>query len=545
MAESTAATNHHLVRSTVIVIVSFAAAKLISLAQTFIIARIFGVSAQYDTYVIANRIPEQIFNLIAGGAIAFAFIPVFTGMLARGEVQTAWKTASHIINTLFTVTLVVSIFAFIFAPWLIGSVVAPGFDAASQAQTVELMRILLISTLIFSVSGLSMGILQSHNRFLLPSLAPIMFDLGILFGAWFLVPGMGIHGIAVGAVIGAALHFAVQVPGLIQVRMRWTPGLGWNDPNLRMIIRLMIPRVLDLGVIAVTAIVSANILSRLEPGSASAYDWGWRIMQIPETLVGTAMGVVIFPTLAALSSVGNVSGKRDAMSGALRFILIATIPSAIGLIVIGRPLISLLERGAFDASASALVFTTLQFFAIGIIFHSLLEVVARSFYADKDTMTPLWAAIGGAVINIVFAILLSGVAQSDPTNLHGSVGGLALANTLGVTFEVVALAVVLRRRWNGLNENVLALTTLKTFAASLAMALAILVVEFVIQRIGLTERGFLWTVIALGIEVTVGVLVFIGAALALKMDELRTLIALVLRRRRMPSPPAPLPQGEG
>ncbi len=533
MAESTAATNRHLIRSTATVVVAFAIAKLISLAQTFIIARVFGVSAQYDTYVIANRIPEQIFNLIAGGAIAFAFIPVFTGMLARGENDTAWRTASHIINTLFSVTLFVGLLAFIFAPWLIGTVVAPGFDAASQAQTVELMRILLVSTLIFSVSGISMGILQSHNRFLLPALAPIMFDLGILFGAWFLVPRLGIHGIAVGAVIGAALHLAVQIPGLIQVRMKWRAELGWDDPNLRMIIKLMIPRILDLGVIAVTTIVTANILSRLDTGSASAYDWGWRIMQIPETLVGTAMGVVIFPTLAALSSVGNVDGKRDAMSGALRFILIATIPSAVGLIVVGRPLISLLERGAFDASASALVYSTLQFFAIGIIFHSLLEVVARSFYADKDTMTPLWAAIGGAAITVVFAIILSGVAQSDPTNPHGYVGGLALANTLGVTFEVGVLMWLLRRRWNGLKGNTLAITTAKTLAASLAMALAIVAVEFVVQKIGLSERGFIWTVVALGVEVAVGAVVFVVVALMLKMDELRTLIALLLRRRKL------------
>jgi putative peptidoglycan lipid II flippase len=261
-------------------------------------------------------------------------------------------------------------------------------------------------------------------------------------------------------------------------------------------------------------------------------------MQIPETLVGTAMGVVIFPTLAALSTVGNIDGKRDAMSGALRFILIATIPSAIGLVLVGRPLISLLERGAMDASASALVYSTLQFFAIGIIFHSLLEVVARSFYADKDTYTPLWAAVGGAAINIVCAILFSGVLSSNPADPHGYVGGLALANTLGVTFEVAALAWLLRRRWRGLNENTLAMTTFKTLASSLAMGVVIVILEALFQRLGLTERGFIWTVIALGIEVVVGVIVFVGVALALKMDELRTLIALVLRRGRMPSPTA-------
>src|SRR5690606_27552891 len=189
----------------------------------------------------------------------------------------------------------------------------------------------------------------------------------------------------------------------------WVPELGWNDPELRRVIKLMIPRIADIGVVSVLTIVTSNILSRLGTGAASAFDWGWRLMQIPETLIGTAMGIVIFPTLSALSSLGDVSGKRDAMSGAVRFIVIGTIPSAVGLILIGRPMISLLERGAFDASASALVYNTLQFFALGIVVHSVLEVIARSFYADKDTLTPLIAALGGFAVNLVAAVVFSNV----------------------------------------------------------------------------------------------------------------------------------------
>ncbi len=550
MAEQPAAgRNPHLARSTLIVVVAFAAAKIISLAQTFIIARVFGVSAEYDTFVTANRIPEQIFNLIAGGAIAFAFIPVFAGLLAKDERETAWRTASYVVNTIFTVTLAVSAVAFLAAPWLIANVVAPGFSAADQAQTAALMRILLVSTLIFSVSGIAMGILQSHNLFLLPALAPILFDIGILFGVAFLIPLMGVYGIAAGAVLGAALHFGIQIPGLIRVRMRWRPGLGWNDPHLRRIITLMIPRIADLGVVAVAAVVTANILSRLGTGAASAFDWGWRLMQIPETLIGTAMGVVIFPTLAALSSVGDVSGKRSAMSGALRFILIGTIPSAVGLIVLGRPLISLLERGAFDASASDLVYSTLQFFALGIVVHSVNEVVARSFYADKDTFTPLWTAIGGFIVYLVAAIVFSNVLYVERVSalntmtapftslgtipITGNVGGLALANTLGITFEVVALMIVLRRRWHGIHENSLALTALKTLAASLVMALAVLAIAALWDALGFADRGLVFTVIQLGIQLIVGVAVFVGVALLLRMDELKTLIALLLRRRRL------------
>ncbi len=531
--------NRRLARSTLVVMLAFGAAKAISLGQTVIIAQVFGVGQEWDAFVAANSVPELIFTLIAGGALSHAFIPVFGGFLARNDRARAWRVAAHVINSVFVLTLLISAAVFVAAPWLVATLVAPGFDAAGQAQTVELMRILLASTLIFSVSGISMGILQSHNHFLLPALAPIMFDLGILFGVLFLIRPLGVNGIAVGAVLGAALHLGVQIPGLLHFRARWWPELGLRDPQLWRIVRLMLPRIAGLGVFSLNFLVMNNIASRLGTGAVSALSWGWRLMQIPQTLIGTAMGVVIFPTLAALSELGDEDGKRTAMSGALRFIMVASIPAAVGLIFVGRPLIGLLERGAFDASASALVYSTLQFFAFGMVFHSALEVVARSFYADKDTMTPLWAALGGALINLVLSFVLSGVGQAAANPLvggaqplQGNVGGLALANSLGVMFEVVALVFVLRRRWHGINENALARTTLKTLAASLAMAAAIVAVNALWLGAGLGARGLAFTVAQIGVEAGVGLLAFLAAAALLRMEELPALAGLLLRRRK-------------
>jgi putative peptidoglycan lipid II flippase len=520
--------NRQMVRSTITVMLAFAVAKAISLAQTFLIARLFGVGREWDTFVAANSIPEQIFTLIAGGALAYAFIPVFAGFLARDDREGAWSTATHVINTVFVITLVVSVLVFLAAPSLVANVVAPGFDAAGQAQTVELMRILLVTTLIFSVSGICMGILQSFKQFLLPALAPIMFDLGILFGAAFLTKPFGVRGIAYGAVIGAALHLAIQLPGLIRHRMRWRPSLGLKDPVLWRVLRLMLPRVAGLGVFSLNFIIMNRIASELGTGAVSALSWGWRLMQIPETLIGTAMGIVILPTLATLSEVGDEVGKRQAMSGALRFILIATIPAAVGLIIVGQPLISLLEGQAFDASATALVYSTLRFFALGLVVHSVLEIVARSFYADKDTLTPLWAALGGALINLVGSYLFTGVltGSADVTN----VGGLALANSCGVAFEVLTLLWILRRRWHGADENTLGRTLLKALAASLVMALAIVGVNTLWHTLGLGGRGMLLTVVQIAVEVGVGAAVFVGVGLLLKMTEIRSLFSLVLRR---------------
>lgn len=539
--------NRKLARSTILVMAAFGVAKAISLVQTVVIAEVFGLSSEWDSFVVANSIPELIFTLIAGGALAHAFIPVFSGFLARDDQAGAWRTATHVINTIFIATFIISIVTFVAAPWLVANVAAPGFDAASQAQTVELMRILLVTTLIFSVSGISMGILQSHNHFLLPALAPIMFDVGILFGVIFLIGPFGVNGIAVGAVLGAALHFGIQVPGLIHFRAHWWPELGLRDPVLWRIIRLMLPRIAGLGVFSLNFIIMNNIASRLGPGSVSALNWGWRLMQIPQTLIGTAMGTVIFPTLATLSELGDADGKREAMSGALRFIMIASIPAAVGLIFVGQPLIHLLERGAFDASASALVFDTLRFFALGLIVLSALEVVARSFYADQDTVTPLWAALGGATINLVGSLVFSNVSAAEASSFYnlvahqypllglvpvsGNVGGLALANSLGVTFEVTSLLWVLRHRWQGINESALARTTIKTIAASLVMALAIVVIDVAWTSLGLVDRGLIFNIAQVVAEAVGGALVFFATAALLRMSELRSLLGLVLRRK--------------
>ncbi len=535
----------HLARSTFMVMLAFLAAKIISLVQTLIIAQAFGVGRDLDAYVAANRIPELIVILISGGALTHAFIPVFSGFLAKGDLESAWRLSSHLINSIFTLAFLLSAIVFALAPWLVDNLVAPGFDEPTARSTVQLMRILLLSTIIFSVSGIFSGILNSHQHFILPALAPLMFDIGILIGVIFLLPRYGINGIAFGAVLGAGLHFSIQVPGLIRYQMRWSFELGLRNPQLWLVIRLMLPRIGGLGVFSLNFLVMNNIASRLGAGSVSALDWGWRLMQIPQTLIGTAMGIVIFPTLAALSELNDLSGKRDAMSGALRFILICSIPAAIALILLGRPLISLLERGAFDASASALVYSTLSMFTLGLIVHSALEIIARSFYADKDTLTPLFAALGGALINFVLAFALSDVARVDSNTLlnsvarwapwlqlsrdYGNVSGLALANSLGVMFEVLALLFILRRRWRGLAEDALARTLLKTLIASLVMAAAIVAVDLVWESLALGS-GIYLTIIRLLVGGAIGLAAFLLTALLLKMQELPELLTIIRQR---------------
>ncbi|MBN1565213.1 MAG: oligosaccharide flippase family protein, partial [Anaerolineae bacterium] len=395
--------------------------------------------------------------------------------------------------------------------------------------------------------------------------------VGILFGVIFLIGPFDVYGIAWGAVIGSFMHLGIQIPGLIRYKMRWTLRLGWRDPDLRRVIVLMLPRVAGLFVVTFNTIVFNNIASRMGSGAVAAFDWGYRLMNIPETLIGSAMGFVVFPTLAAFSEIGDVDKKRGAMVGALRFILIATIPAAVGLILIGKPMISLLERGAFDADDSTLVYGALQFFAFGIIFQSLHEVIARSFYADKDTYTPLWTAIIAAGVNvlIVGGLYLAYVNRFDDTvqvaftqwghqyasgdyaagwnTLMGArmdhitqvsgiagVGGLALGYTATFLVELVLLLVILRRRWHGIRENELLTTTLRTIGATAIMAGAVLVIDALLGAIHFHDAGTIKTALRVFVLAGAGAVTFVIAGVLLGLREIRTLPGMVLRRNTSP-----------
>ncbi len=515
-----------LARSTALVMVLLFVAKLISLLQKLIIVQRFGVGAEWDTFVAANQVPEQVFNLIAGGALGYAFIPVFSDLLTRvvpddPRRMVAWRLASNVLNAVFLAAAAVAVVVFIAAPWLVATVVAPGFSAESAAQTVALMRILLVSLMIFSVSGLTSSVLQSHQKFVLPALAPIVYDVGVLFGAAVLARGFGVFGIAYGAAIGAAGHFLIQVPGLIQCRAQWWPRVDVRDPELRRVIKLMIPRAIGLGLLNINLLVAINLASRLGAGAPSAYSWAWSLMQLPETLIGTAMGVVIFPTLSLLSAESDVSGKRTALNGAWRFILFGTIPAAALMIVVGRQALTLLEGGAFDAAGADAIFAALIFFAPGLIVHSSIEVVARGFYADKDSVTPLYVALLSAAINLSLGVIL--------LNPMG-VPGLALANTVAVATELTVLTLILRRRWGGLNDLTLWMVALKAALATLAMSLTI----WLILRL-LGAHGS--TVIRLGAALIGGGIVFVLGAVVLRMRELTDFVRL-LRQRAVPIKPS-------
>lgn len=486
------------------------------LIRNALIARRFGIGADLDAYYAAFKLPDLLFTVVAGGALATAFIPVFAGFVAAEDREGAWRLASAITNWVALIAGALAGVVALAAPWLAQTVIAPGFSPAQAAETAAVMRIVLVSTLIFCVSALQGSILHGFKHFLLPALAPVVYPIGVLAGAVWLAPQWGVRGLAAGAVIGAVLHLAIKIPGLIRYGFRWRPVLRAGDGAVRKVAALLGPRMLDLGVFHLTLLATTNLASRLGSGSVSALEWGWDAMQLPETIIGTAFGLVAFPTMADLAARGDRAGLAATLSESLRTVLTLAVPAAVGLILLGRPLLALLyQRGAFDAAATEAVYVALRFYALGLTAHVCLELAARTFFAQQNTITPLLLAAASAAANILLAALLMGPLGH---------GGLALANSVAVTLEVLALLVLLQRRLGQVIDRDFGRLMARLLIASAAMGGAILLLTTFAGR---ASWGNLMTLAGAG---AVGGGVYLGVCQALQVRELTRFVRAVVGR---------------
>ena len=504
-------TRRHVAMSALLVAALFGVDKVLGVVRDVVISRAFGTSAELDAYYAAFELPDGLFTVVAGSALATALIPVLSARITKGDREGVWRLTSAVVNLALVVVAAVSVIAAIFAPQVI-AFVAPGFDAYRATLSVQLMRLVLLQTLISSVSGIVMSVLQAHQHFVLPAAAPMAYTVGRILGAWLLAPRWSIFGLAWGGLLGSVGHLLIQVPGLIRYRARWWPTI--RHPDLGPLLRLMGPRMLGLGATYLSFVLPTFLGSRLEPGSISAYEYGWRLMQFPETILGTALGLTVYPTLAAKANAGERDGVRRIAAWALRLALALTIPAGVGLIMLGRQLTALLfQGGAFDAEATARVYLALQFFALGLVAHSMLEVVSRLFYAQRDMWTPFWTALGGLAVNAGLGWLFM------PRLAHGA---LALSNSLGASFQVVALLAVARVRLGQIEGRALAMTIVRTAGAAAVMAAAIWGLNLVLPNTGGAVSAVL--------GVCVGGAAYVLAAVLFRSEEIISLPRMLVRR---------------
>jgi len=507
-------------RAATLVMALFVLSRLLGLGRQIIVSAYFGTSGNLDAYLAANRITETIFLIVAGGALGSAFIPTFADHLARDDHAGAWELLSAVINlAMIAMTVAVGLIA-LFAPALVREVIALGFDVTRQRLTVRLLRLMLVTPVVFSVSGVVMSALNAHQHFLLPALAPSIYNLSIILGAILLGPRYGVAGMAVGVVVGSGLHLLVQIPQLLRFGGRYLPVLGLGNPSVREVGRLMCPRVLGTAVAQLNLVINNSLATQMGEGAVSAINFAWMLMLLPQGVFAQAIGTVAFPTFAKQAARGEEEALRRALSSTLRGIIFLSIPATVGMIVVGEPIVRLLfERGAFGSGSTQAVAWALAFFAIGLVGHAGLEIVARAFYALHDTFTPVWVGGLTMVTNVFLSLVLPGLFATAGLQAFG---GLALANSIATVLEFLALLILIQRRTGAAWGVEMRRTVTTSTVGALAMALALIGCRAALPDAGALVHG--------GGGIVLGLGTYLLATLLLRSEELRAMGQLILRR---------------
>jgi putative peptidoglycan lipid II flippase len=421
-----------------IVAAAYVVSRVLGLLREMLIARQFGTSPNYDAYVAAFKIPDLLFLVVMSGAFGSAFIPVFGGFLGRGDRERAWRLANAVLSYTVAVLIGGGLLVFIFAGPLMSIVVAPGLAKPQQELATNLTRLLLFSPLLLGIGAAGKGMLEAQDAFTISAIAPILYNIGIIFGALFLAPHIGVYGLAFGVIGGAFAHGSTQIVALMRRGLRIRPSFSRQVDGLMQVARLMGPRLIGQAAFQVNFIVMTNFASRLGDSRVSAINYAYQLFMLPHGILALSISTVIFPTMARQFELGLTREMRHTLASSLSPLLFLTIPASIGLFMFRVSIVQILfQFGSFSSQSTMLVAEALEYFAVGLLSFAVVEAVTRAFYAMHDTRTPVIASIITIVANIILSWFLA------PRMGHA---GLALSISITTTIEMLILLVVLVRR---------------------------------------------------------------------------------------------------
>ncbi|MBI2008358.1 murein biosynthesis integral membrane protein MurJ [Candidatus Amesbacteria bacterium] len=423
-----------------ILILTYGLSHLVGLLKTrLLIAYFFGSSASLlDVYYAAFVIPDTVFQLLIIGSLSAAFIPVFTQLLSRDEKE-AWHTASLSLNLVILAFLLLSVFIFIFANPL-SHLIAPGFSPSQISIMASLLRVMFAAQLFFAISGFLTGMIQSHQRFLAPALAPVAYNLGIILGIIVLSPTLGILGPALGVVFGAFLHMIIQLPIALRLGFRFSFNLDIGHPPVREIIRLLPPRTLALGIDQIEQFVAVFLTSLLAPGSLSLLNVSRLLYAIPSSLFGVTIAQAALPTLSRQSTQHDLHQFRATLASSFLQVSFLALPLSVLFVVLRIPIVRLVFGSqSFPWAATLLTAKTLAVLAVSAAFAAIIQLVIRGFYALHDTRTPLTIGFFAAVFDTVLSIILV-------RYFHLGVIGIAAAISTTAIIEALVLSFTLEHR---------------------------------------------------------------------------------------------------
>lgn len=481
-------------------------------------ARFFGgAESALDVYFAAFVIPDSIFQLLVVGALSAAFIPVYSRYLKRGDEQ-----ANHLVNAtlnlLLLFLLLIVILLFVFA--LPVSNLISNFSPPQALLMSNLMRIMLISQLFFTVSTFLTGILQSHQRFLIPAIAPLFYNFGIILGIIFLTPSLGIYGAGFGVIIGALLHMLVQIPLSLRLGFRYQLLLDFGHEGVANIRRLMIPRTAALAVIQLERWNAVFIASIFSAGSLTLFNFARQLYSLPISLFGVSLGQASFPTLSAQIADNNHDQFKKTLSHSLLQILFFSLPATALLLVLRLPVVRLVFGARnFPWEATLLTGKTLALLSLSIAPQAISQVLVRAFYALHNTKTPFLVSLATVILHLALSFFLA-------VTLNTGILGLSLGTTIANTLSIIMLLILLEKKLGRLYiyADTLKMLLATTFTAIFLWGPMRLLDQFVFD----TTRTFPLLLLT-GTASLIGLLVYFTLSFFLKIPQLTTVITLLQR----------------
>jgi putative peptidoglycan lipid II flippase len=514
---------------------AMAMSRVTGLLREIVMARLFGAGFVYDAFLLGFRIPNLTRDLFAEGALSSAFVPIFTQTLEQKGRKEAALLSNLVGTALIIVVGLFCLIGVVFTPaWV--NLLASGFHQVPGKfeLAVKLTRIMFPFLLLVALAAQAMGVLNACNRFAVPALASTFFNIGsVTFGlilGYLLGPHLGIDaitGMAIGVVLGGALQLLWQLPSLRAEGFRFRTAIDWGHPLLRKIFRLMGPAILGNAAVQINVLVITNFASRIPGnGPVSWLGYSFRFMQLPLGLFGVAIASATLPSISRSAGIGDFDEFRRTLSKSLGMVFLLTLPSSVGLIVLGRTMIGAIYQGgkfsAFDTDQTALA---LSCYALGLAGYSALKVLNPAFYALHDARTPMIVSLLSIAVNYLTVSLMF---------RHTGLGhaGLALSTAAVATFGGVALFVILRNRIHGIYGRNLIESIWKIAAASAVMGVAVFLSSHGIE--GWLGDGRLGRLVDLGCSIPLGLVVFYAACRVLRVSELELATRALFRGNRLP-----------
>lgn len=501
--------NLSLSKSVIIVMLSILVSRATGFIKEMLVPNTLGVGVIGDAYNVSIMIPEILYNLLIGGAIASALIPVLTYYLENKKDKEGWKAISSFMNVAFVIMIFLCILGMIFTEQFVRLIaVAYGNERLDQlGLAVTLTRIMFPSVIFLMLSGICNGVLNTYKRFALSTLGPAIYNVFCALSLLLLSP-YGVETVAYGVLISSFIYFVCQLVFSFKHFRLYTPIINLKNEGFRKLIKLSVPSLLASSIIQINVVIGIQFVSFFTTGSVTAFRMADRMWQLPYGIVAQGIGITILPLLAAMASQKNMIKFKDVLVKALLSIIIISIPIAVIIILRGYTLLDVAFRitDKINVRDIALTAQILSFFAIALTFQSLVTILNRAFYAVNNTKTPLLTGFISIIFNVILGFYLKGIF---------GIGGIALAYSIASIINAGLLFYYLNRDIINLDLNKIVIFTAKTIMASIICGITL---YFLNKLFVIDNLSKLFKLLYVSIQIAVATTAYLISMYLLKID---------------------------